>query len=277
MLARWRSFGRRSLWRRQRFEADLDEELRFHLESRTADLSRRGLSATEARRQARLELGAVRATRRRSRQARGLRLWTSWWPTCALPGAAGAGTGPGAGGGRHPHARHWPVQRAMFTLVINACLLRPQIGPEADPASLRQGVRGPRLRPGDPRTLRPARDRGSAGPAGGLPARWRTWPVRAWVDRPGWAMRAERGQGALVTCNFFAAYRPCPARLGRLLDPATAPQGAASGPEPSRSGAGCGADPGAGRPGADLPAAPLHGGGRGGRQVRRRLRARNGV
>src|SRR4051794_33285679 len=66
----WRSFWQTVL-RRRRFEAELDEELRFHLESRAADLERAGLPRTQAWRQARIELGAVEAHKEEVRRARG--------------------------------------------------------------------------------------------------------------------------------------------------------------------------------------------------------------
>jgi hypothetical protein len=44
-----------SLLHRRRLEQDMDEELGFHLEARSADLMREGLSPAEAIRQARLE------------------------------------------------------------------------------------------------------------------------------------------------------------------------------------------------------------------------------
>jgi putative ABC transport system permease protein len=47
------------LLRRERFEGELSEELRFHVEARAEDLERTGLSPEEARRRARVELGGV--------------------------------------------------------------------------------------------------------------------------------------------------------------------------------------------------------------------------
>src|SRR5579885_2002555 len=46
-------------FRRKKLESGLDRELRYHLDRRIIDLERAGLSAGEARRQARLELGGV--------------------------------------------------------------------------------------------------------------------------------------------------------------------------------------------------------------------------
>src|SRR5580700_2721022 len=67
------------LWRalsgRSALESDMDEELRFHLECRTADLARGGVPAPEAARRARLEFGAVEGYKEGCREARGLRLF----------------------------------------------------------------------------------------------------------------------------------------------------------------------------------------------------------
>ncbi len=69
----------RSLWRgftgRRRFEAEMDEEFRFHLERRTDDLIRSGLPPREAARRARIEFGSVEVHKERGRAARGLRLF----------------------------------------------------------------------------------------------------------------------------------------------------------------------------------------------------------
>lgn len=46
-------------WRRDRLERDLERELRYHIDRRVDDLLESGLSETEARRQASLELGGV--------------------------------------------------------------------------------------------------------------------------------------------------------------------------------------------------------------------------
>ncbi|MGE5644701.1 MAG: ADOP family duplicated permease [Acidobacteriota bacterium] len=59
--------------RRSRAESEMAEELRFHMESRAADLERSGLSAEEAARRARLEFGSVEGCKESCREARGFR------------------------------------------------------------------------------------------------------------------------------------------------------------------------------------------------------------
>ena len=66
----------RSWWRgmrdRSSIEAEMRQEFEHHLALRAADLQRSGLSAREARRQARLEFGPLESTRDAARAARGL-------------------------------------------------------------------------------------------------------------------------------------------------------------------------------------------------------------
>ncbi|HEX7048811.1 MAG TPA: ABC transporter permease [Longimicrobiales bacterium] len=67
----------RSLWRgvrrRAQVEAEMREEFRHHIELRTEDLLRTGLSPAEARRRARIEFGSMATHRDAARAARGLR------------------------------------------------------------------------------------------------------------------------------------------------------------------------------------------------------------
>ena len=65
----------RSVSRGKRLEADMEAEIRFHLEARAADLVREGLSPSEAMRQARLEFGTVAAHKDAMRSSLGLRWW----------------------------------------------------------------------------------------------------------------------------------------------------------------------------------------------------------
>src|SRR5215207_8571752 len=74
MLKRTVSFAR-ALFGRSRFERDMADEIRFHVESRTANLIRGGLPAAEAARRARLEFGSIEKHKEESRASFGLRLF----------------------------------------------------------------------------------------------------------------------------------------------------------------------------------------------------------
>jgi len=71
MFARFRSLVR-ALTSRGDFEAGLTEELLFHIEQYADDLVRSGVSPEEARRRARMELGAINTVKEECREARGL-------------------------------------------------------------------------------------------------------------------------------------------------------------------------------------------------------------
>jgi predicted permease len=62
----------RALFRRRAMEDELDAELRFHVEQETEKLIQRGLSPTEAARQARLALGGTEGIREECRESRGV-------------------------------------------------------------------------------------------------------------------------------------------------------------------------------------------------------------
>ena len=64
----------RTWLRRSRFEDEMGEEMRFHLDRRTADLVARGLTPAEAARQARLEFGSIEKQQDLARASVGLRL-----------------------------------------------------------------------------------------------------------------------------------------------------------------------------------------------------------
>lgn len=70
----WIVRGLANILGRSRVEREMQEELAFHIESRTDDLIQRGLPFEEARRRARLEFGAIEAYKDECREARGLRL-----------------------------------------------------------------------------------------------------------------------------------------------------------------------------------------------------------
>jgi len=60
------------IFRRREFESDMDVELGFHVDAYIADLVRSGVDRTEAKRRARIEFGALEATKDECRQAWGL-------------------------------------------------------------------------------------------------------------------------------------------------------------------------------------------------------------
>src|SRR6185503_12796320 len=65
-------FSVRALLRRRRADAELDEELAYHLERETTLLVRKGLSAAEAQREATRRFGGVQRYREESRDVRRL-------------------------------------------------------------------------------------------------------------------------------------------------------------------------------------------------------------
>ncbi|HVW06420.1 MAG TPA: ABC transporter permease [Vicinamibacterales bacterium] len=73
MWSRLRSFVA-ALVRRRRFEHDLSDELRFHIDAYAADLVREGVPPAEAARRARREFGRVDDVTLECRQSRGLRV-----------------------------------------------------------------------------------------------------------------------------------------------------------------------------------------------------------
>ncbi len=66
----------RTLTRRSRFETEMSDEMRFHIESRATDLmNRNGWPRDEALRQARIEFGSREKYKEHGREARGLRFF----------------------------------------------------------------------------------------------------------------------------------------------------------------------------------------------------------
>jgi hypothetical protein len=59
----------RSVFRRKRFEREMVDEFAFHLQARTEDLIRSGLSPREAARRARLEFGGKERYRAECRES----------------------------------------------------------------------------------------------------------------------------------------------------------------------------------------------------------------
>jgi putative ABC transport system permease protein len=73
-MGRWRGLASRmgALLRRRRFERDLQDEIRFHLDMETSAGLEQGLGAAEARRSARLRFGGEDGVSEAVREARGL-------------------------------------------------------------------------------------------------------------------------------------------------------------------------------------------------------------
>lgn len=63
------------IFRRGAFEDEMDAEMRFHIDQRTADLIRHGVPAAEAARRARLAFGSIEKQKDESRASFGLRLF----------------------------------------------------------------------------------------------------------------------------------------------------------------------------------------------------------
>jgi putative ABC transport system permease protein len=61
-----------TLLRRSRMERDMDQELRFHIETFAADLVRNGVPPQEALRRARIEFGGIERVKEEGREARGV-------------------------------------------------------------------------------------------------------------------------------------------------------------------------------------------------------------
>ena len=65
--------------KRQRLEADLEAEVRFHLDSYAGELVRSGVPADEAVRRARIEFGGIESHKDAIRASMGLRWWDDLW------------------------------------------------------------------------------------------------------------------------------------------------------------------------------------------------------
>jgi len=119
----------RRLWRRDRLEAELERELRFHEDQNVADLVAGGVDPDEARRQARLALGGPEQVKEQCRDARG----TRWLEDLVQDGQYGLRTLRRMPGftvvGLFVLAVGIGATTLIFT-VVNSVLLRPLSYPE---------------------------------------------------------------------------------------------------------------------------------------------------
>ena len=213
MLARLRSLIR-SIFRRDALEREMDAEHKFHMERRAEDLARRGQSAVNAQRNARVEFAGVEKYQEACREARGanlledlvkdarfaartLRKNPGFTAIAALTLALGIG-----------------ANTAIFSMV-EAVLLRPLPYPEGDRlAMVWEDVRLPQYQS--------ARNT----PAPGNYVDWKTqntvFEDMAAEDYRSWSLtgsgEAMRVTGEGVTANLFSVMRVYPA-LGRAFTP----------------------------------------------------------
>jgi putative ABC transport system permease protein len=68
-----------SLFRRNAMDAELDQELRFHIEHEVEKHTRAGMTTEEARRCARLTFGGLDQVKEDCREARGTGLLENFW------------------------------------------------------------------------------------------------------------------------------------------------------------------------------------------------------
>lgn len=204
----------RSLWRalvnRTAFEDAMDAEIRFHLESRAADLVRRGLSPADAARRARIEFGNPDAWQDACRDAKGLRViddlrqdlrfaWRTARRHTLLASLVVVTLAFGIG-----------ISSGVFTM-LSAATLRPPL-PDRSGSFVRVHAAPPdtnRARPFARATLEHyvgLRDRLTA--------------IRMLAASRNFAASIA-GSGAeralLVSCNFFEVYGVPRAAIGRLL------------------------------------------------------------
>src|SRR5262245_62170428 len=71
-------FRMRAIFRRRRLDADLQEELRWHLDHETEKLLRSGIPEEEAKRRATLALGGFQQVTEECRDSRGIALLTAF-------------------------------------------------------------------------------------------------------------------------------------------------------------------------------------------------------
>ena len=181
----------RPLFRRERLQTDLTDEVAFHIQERAADLRKSGLTEDAARRQARLEFGAIERHKEDARQAAGLRWlsdlvadvryatrWIRRQPAFAITAIGSLALGIGA--------------NTLVFSVVNAVALRPLPVHRPDQLAFIQRPNRPSISFPQYRDIRDRSDR-LAGVIG-----YRIAPMSL-EDQAG----AARVWGYLVTGNYF--------------------------------------------------------------------------
>jgi hypothetical protein len=74
LMARLRSWMR-AMRDRSRMEREMEQELRFHIDSYAVDLVKQGVVRDEAMRRARIEFGGMEMHKEECRASLGLRIW----------------------------------------------------------------------------------------------------------------------------------------------------------------------------------------------------------
>jgi macrolide transport system ATP-binding/permease protein len=201
----------RTLWRalrhRNRWEGELDEELRWHVEQRAADLMRRGLAPEDARRRARVELGSAESYKEQCRASTGLRFHDELWQDLRYA-ARVLRRSPGFTAVAMLSLALGIGANTVVFSVINSLLLKPL--PVAAPEELYfiQGSRNPSNSFPNYRDLR---DRNST-MAGILAYRIAPMAIET-------AAGPQRVWGYLATGNYFEVLGVRPA-VGRFFTPA---------------------------------------------------------
>jgi predicted permease len=211
LISRARAIGRHLLGR-ARFERDMDEEFRSHLQHRADDLERRGLPRDVAERAARVEFGGVEAQKEAARDARAVR-WLEELRASVTFAARGLG--------------HHPIQSLIVatTLTIgigisavvfstmNALAFRARVDRDAGSFTrILVSYRTDTTAPSFP------------GPASLGYYLAFVHSMRSLSSITGWqhvqlslSAGARPTPGALVTCTFFDVYGPVQPIAGRML------------------------------------------------------------